>query len=197
MDRALALHPEHVSLYGLTVEPRAPLGRWVSRGEVTEAGEDTYAREFLGADRALAGAGFEHYEVSNFARPGRRARHNFCYWQGVAYAGVGPGAHEFDGSVRRWNVGAYEEWAKRLREGVDPMEGMETLTSDNRAAEAVYLGLRTSDGLPMSVADVAHVSSWIESGWAHLSKPDRLVLTPEGWLRLDSLAADLTLFRSR
>jgi oxygen-independent coproporphyrinogen-3 oxidase len=196
LERGLALKPEHVSLYGLTVEPQAPLGRWVSRGEVTEASEDSYAREFLEADRMLTGAGFEHYEVSNFAKPGHRARHNFCYWQGVAYAGVGPGAHEFDGSTRRWNVRAYEEWAKRLRAGIDPMEGWEGLTADNFTAEKVYLGLRTVDGLAVNSAEAAHVSSWIEAGWAQLPAPNHLVLTPEGWLRLDSLAADLTLFRS-
>jgi len=196
LERVLALDPEHVSLYGLTVEPQAPLGRWVARGEVIEAGEEDYARDFLDADRMLSAAGFEHYEVSNFGKAGHRARHNFCYWQGVAYAGVGPGAHEFDGASRRWNVRAYEAWAERLRAGGDPMEGSETLSPENRIAETVYLGLRTVDGLTVSAAEAAHVSSWIESGWARLLKADRLVLTPEGWLRLDSLAADLTLFRS-
>jgi oxygen-independent coproporphyrinogen-3 oxidase len=195
IDLALGLGPEHVSLYGLTVESHAPLGKWVARGQVVEAPEERYEREFLVADESLSRAGFEHYEVSNFARPGKRARHNFAYWRGVPYAGVGPGAHEFNGSARRWNVGAYADWQRRLSGGVDPREGDETLTPDNRSAEAVYLGLRTVDGLALNESEATHARPWIEAGWARLSA-GRLILTPRGWLRLDSLAADLALLRS-
>jgi oxygen-independent coproporphyrinogen-3 oxidase len=197
LTRAIALGPSHVSLYGLTVEPRAPLGRWVARGEVVEAPEESYESEFLVADEVLGASGFEHYEVSNFARPGHRARHNFSYWQGVAYAGLGPGAHEFSPPVRRWNAREYAEWERRLNAATDPMEGSESLTDDNRIAEGVYLGLRTVDGLAISAAEASHASPWIAAGWATLSAANRLTLTPHGWLRLDSLAADLTLFRSR
>ncbi len=195
--QAIALGPSHVSLYGLTVEPHAPLGRWVARGEVVEAPEESYESEFLLADDMLRASGFEHYEVSNFAKPGRRARHNFSYWRGVAYAGLGPGAHEFAPPERRWNVGAYAEWERRLEAASDPMDGSESLTDENRIAEAVYLGLRTADGLEISEAEAAHVRRWIDAGWARLLPGNRLGLTAHGWLRLDSLAADLTLFRSR
>jgi oxygen-independent coproporphyrinogen-3 oxidase len=197
LSKAIALGPSHVSLYGLTVEPRAPLGRWVARGEVVEALEEHYESEFLLADEMLSASGFEHYEVSNFAKPGHRARHNFSYWRGVAYAGLGPGAHEFAPPERRWNVGAYAEWERRLNGGVDPLEGSESLTDENRIAEGVYLGLRTADGLTVGAAEAAHAQPWIEAGWATLGSGNRLSLTPTGWLRLDSLAADLTLFRSR
>lgn len=196
LDQALAFEPAHVSLYGLTIEPEAPLGKWVARGELTEAPEERYERDFLDAHEVLTAGGFEHYEVSNFARPGRRARHNSAYWRGVAYGGVGPGAHEFDGDTRRWNVGAYAEWHRRLAEGRDPREGDESLTPANRVAEQVYLGLRTLEGLEISPAERLHVESWVGAGWATIVE-DRLVLTATGWLRLDSLAADLTLFRSR
>lgn len=196
LDQAVALHPAHVSLYGLTVESHAPLGRWVARGEAIEAPEESYEAEFLEADSALVSAGFEHYEVSNFARPGRRARHNFAYWLGVPYAGLGPGAHEFDPPARRWNVGSYVEWVRRLEQGSDPMEGSEVLTDENRVAESVYLGLRTTDGLELAAAERLHVAPWIAAGWGRISG-SRLSLTPSGWLRLDTLAADLTLLRSR
>lgn len=196
LELAVALRPTHVSLYGLTVESHAPLGRWVSRGEVAEAPEESYESEFLAADAVLTAAGFEHYEVSNFGLPGHRARHNFSYWLGVPYAGIGPGAHEFNPPVRRWNVGAYAEWVRRLGAGVDPMEGQEELSRANQLAEQVYLGLRTVDGLEISPAERLHVSRWIEAGWARIDG-SRLVLSPLGWLRLDSLAADLTLLRSR
>src|SRR4051812_29124015 len=145
LDRAIAFNPTHVSLYGLTIEADAPLGKQVARGDLAEAPEERYEDDFLLADALLSQAGFEHYEVSNFARPGHRARHNFSYWRGVQYGGLGPGAHEFDGDSRRWNVGAYVDWVRRLEKGTDPLEGQETLTGENRVAEAVYLGLRTSD----------------------------------------------------
>ncbi|HZI41216.1 MAG TPA: radical SAM family heme chaperone HemW [Gemmatimonadaceae bacterium] len=194
---ALALEPTHLSLYGLTTEPATPLGRWRDRGIVTEAPDSHYEREFLYADAALSEAGFEHYEVSNFARPGHRARHNSSYWMGSAYAGLGPGAHEYDGSVRRWNVEAYANWQRRVMAGTDPVEGDETLDEESRSAESVYLGLRTSDGLRLTGAELVRTRAWIDAGWGSITHGDLLKLTPMGWLRLDRLAADLTVVRSR
>jgi len=194
---ALALDPTHVSLYGLTTEPATPLGRWRDRGIVTEAPDESYEREYLYADQAMSAAGFEHYEVSNFGRPGHRARHNSMYWRGVPYAGLGPGAHEFDGSTRRWNADAYVEWQRRLADAVDPREGDELLDDDRRATEDIYLGLRTSDGLRLTGAELVRTQAWVDAGWGTITDGDRLTLTPLGWLRLDSLAADLTVVRSR
>ena len=194
---ALALDPTHLSLYGLTTEPATPLGRWRDRGIVTEALDERYEREFLQAHETLGAAGFEHYEVSNFARPGRRARHNSSYWSSAPYAGLGPGAHEYDGSVRRWNVDAYVEWVRRVGQGLDPVDEQETLDAENRAAERVYLGLRTSDGLRLTGAELVRVRDWVDAGWGTVSADGRLTLTSLGWLRLDSLAADLTLAGSR
>ena len=220
---ALALAPDHLSLYGLTVEPHTPLGRWRARGAVEEASEEGYEAEYLHAHEALAAAGHEHYEVSNFGKPGRHSRHNRSYWRGVPYAGLGPGAHEFQVEVsasnaagcddamssarasaeraagaarRRWNVGAYAAWAKALAEGRDPVAGEEMLTEENRTAEEVYLGLRTADGLRLRPGEEADVARWIEAGWARLDG-GVLRLTPLGWLRLDALAAALTDIRSR
>jgi oxygen-independent coproporphyrinogen-3 oxidase len=193
---ALALEPTHLSLYGLTVEPRTPLGRWAQRGEVQEAAEEAYEREFLRAHALLTGAGYEHYEVSSFARPGRRARHNSSYWRGVPYAGLGPSAHEFDGAMRRWNVAAYAEWARRIAGGRDPVDDAERLTEENREAETVYLGLRTTDGLALRPGEASLVQPWEDAGWAE-RRGDTLRLTPLGWLRLDSLATTLTASRSR
>lgn len=197
LEQALALEPTHVSLYGLTVEPQTPLGRWRARGDVVEAPEDRYASEFLLAHELVTGAGFDHYEVSNFGRPGRWSRHNQSYWRGVPYAGLGPGAHEFDGAIRRWNVAAYVEWQRRAAAGADPCAGSEELTPENRVAEGVYLGLRTLAGLPLERGERDVVAPWVRAGWATISPGERLVLTAEGWLRLDALAESLTLFRSR
>ncbi|HEU5175630.1 MAG TPA: radical SAM family heme chaperone HemW [Gemmatimonadaceae bacterium] len=197
LDRALALEPAHVSLYGLTIEPHTPLGRWHARGTAREAPEDRYAAEFLSAHRVMSAAGFDHYEVSNFGRPGRWSRHNQSYWRGVPYAGLGPGAHEFDGAMRRWNDSAYVEWQARSARREDPVAGSETLTEANRLAEQVYLGLRTVAGLPIDAAERELALPWMEAGWAAVSAEGRLVLTAEGWLRMDALAQSLTRFRSR
>ena len=196
LERALQLEPTHLSVYGLTVEPRTPLGRWTARGAVEEAPEERYAEEFLLAHAQLTAAGFEHYEVSSYARPGHRAVHNAAYWSGAPYLGLGPSAHGFDGQVRRWNTAAYAEWSDQVDRGIDPIGGSEVIGPAERLAEAVYLGLRTIDGLVLRAEEEDCIASWIEAGWGR-RVGDRLVLTPDGWLRLDALAAALTSVRSR
>jgi oxygen-independent coproporphyrinogen-3 oxidase len=191
LREALELAPSHVSLYGLTFHERTPLARWRERGEVTEAPDEAYASEFLLAHEVLTDAGLEHYEVSSYARPGMRSRHNASYWSGAPWAGVGPAAHEFDGLRRRWNVAPYAHWERLVRAGRDPKEGEEVLSRENRAAERVYLGLRTSAGLTLTEPEFSKVRRWVEAGWATLHGAI-LRLTPEGWLRLDALAAGLT-----
>jgi oxygen-independent coproporphyrinogen-3 oxidase len=197
VERLLALSPDHVSLYGLTVEAGTPLGRWVSRGTAIEQPDEGYARDFLSARRLLEGAGFEHYEVSNYGKPGRRARHNSAYWGGAPYVGVGPAAHGFDGDTRRWNLRGYTAWRDAAAAGTDPLDGSERLTQSNREAEAVYLGLRSDLGLDVTPSDRVLVTPWLEAGWATIGRDGRLRCTAEGWLRLDALAAALTHHRSR
>ena len=196
LRNALALRPAHISLYGLTIEPRTPLGRWQARGAVESAPEDRYAEEYLEAVETLVAAGYEHYEVSNFALPGFRSAHNSAYWRRVPYLGLGPSAHSFDGANRRWNERAYAAWRDRAMAGEDPMEGTESLNGHEVAAEDVYLGLRTSDGLAMAASGVDTVAQWQRAGWA-VADGGRIRMTTEGWLRLDALAAALTASRSR
>ena len=195
VEHALELDPAHVSLYGLTIEHGTPLARWRERGAAVEAPEEHYEREFLYADAMLAACGFDHYEVSNFARTGRQSRHNSAYWSGAAYVGVGPAAHGYDGFKRRWNAPHYARWVAALREHRDPLEGQETLSAENRAAEQVYLGLRAANGLVLADHEIAHAEPWIRSGWA-FRDVHRLRLTATGWLRLDAIAASLTSLRS-
>lgn len=197
VERLLALDPQHVSLYGLTIEPRTPLGRWVSRGITVEQPEEGYESDFLVAHTRLAAAGFEHYEVSNYARPGRRAIHNAAYWSGAAYVGLGPSAHGFDGRERRWNARDFAEWRDIAIAGADPVAGAELLTDENRIAERVYLGLRSDAGLALELRDRPLITSWADAGWVQVGAEGRIRCTVHGWLRLDALAAALTHHRSR
>lgn len=196
LRQAIEIGPPHISCYGLTIEPHTPLLRWRERGQVHDADEDRYEAEFLETHDTLSAAGYDHYEVSNYARSGRRARHNSAYWRRVPYAGLGPSAHSFDGQVRRWNTREYAAWRERTLAGADPVEGSELLGENAVAMERAYLGLRTSAGLALSEANAADFSRWRDRGWADVVDGIGR-LTPQGWLRLDALVADLTELRSR
>src|SRR5262249_20670252 len=147
LEQALVLDPEHISVYGLSVEPRTPLARWVSRGLTRPVSDERYATQFLMAHTQLTGSGFEHYEVSTYGKPGHRSRHNTAYWTGQRYAGLGPAAHSYTGDARSWNVDQWAEYERRVMEGVDPTAEREMLEAKAQRMERVYLGLRTSDGL--------------------------------------------------
>jgi oxygen-independent coproporphyrinogen-3 oxidase len=191
LDLALSLESGHLSVYGLTVEQHTPLGRWTARGLTAESPEERYEAEFLEANRLLVGAGYLHYEVSNYAKPGLEAVHNSSYWTGVPYLGLGPSAHGYDGRRRRWNVREYARWTELVTAGIDPIEGDELLGPAQVAAERVYLGLRTSAGLTVTEDEFRRAARWLSEGWAE-RRDNRLVLTPVGWLRLDALAVALT-----
>jgi oxygen-independent coproporphyrinogen-3 oxidase len=188
LDQALTLAPDHLSLYGLTVEPRTPLGRWVERGAAVPPPEDGYAREFLLAHQRLGAAGFEHYEVSSYARPGRRAAHNSAYWRRAPYLGLGPSAHSAVGALRWWNRREWSDWSRALEAGASAVAEEERLDAAAIALEDLYLGLRTSDGLAAGRLDAGRVRQWVAEVWATLGG-GRVMLTPEGWLRLDALVA--------
>lgn len=189
LAQALALRPEHLSLYGLTIEPATPLGRWTARGEVAPPPDDRYAAEFLEADAALRAAGYEHYEVSNAALPGHRARHNSAYWRRAPFIGLGPSAHSGFGGQRQWNLRDWEAYRRAAAAGAALMAGAEPLGPAEVRLERVYLGLRTDAGLPVSELTDELRRRWQGAGWATLDG-ETLRLTPEGWLRLDALVAE-------
>ncbi len=199
IEQAIALRPSHISAYGLTIEQHTPLGRWRDRGQVNEAPDERYETEFFAVHQALSRAGYRHYEVSNFARgDDLMSRHNSSYWRGVDYLGLGPSAHGFEagGTLRRWNLRDFAKWIAVVEEGVDPLEGQEHLTEEQKGIETVYLGLRTDQGLQLVSGDGSLVEPWIISGWAE-REGSVLKLTPLGWLRLDALVSALTAHRSR
>ena len=157
LDAALALRPDHLSAYALTIEPATRFGRLVAAGRMAEPGEDLLADRYEAACAALAGAGYAHYEVSNWALadqppvpaqpPARASRHNLTYWRRGRYLGLGTGAHEFDGTTRRWNDHRVPVYLAALRAGRRPTAGSERLDAGQARFEALALRLRTADGL--------------------------------------------------
>lgn len=149
LDAALATEPDHLSAYALIVEEGTKLARQVSRGEVPNVDDDLHAVFYEAADARLAAAGYDWYEVSNWARtPSQRSRHNLAYWTGQDWWGVGPGAHSHVGGVRWWNVKHPAAYADRLALGLSPAAGRETLDAETRRVERVLLEVRLREGLP-------------------------------------------------
>lgn len=193
LERALDQDVPHVSLYGLSVEAATPLGRAVAEGREPAVDDERYRDEFLMAAERLAAAGYEHYEVSNFARDGLVSLHNSAYWDGRPYLGIGNGAHSYRHPVRRWNARDWETYRRRVLLGQPAEEGHEELSEEATALERVWLALRTSAGWPSSEASPAQMEladRWRRAGLADVSA-DRVRLTALGWLELDRLAVDL------
>lgn len=157
LRRAVGLGVTHISAYHLTIEPHTLFGRRVAEGMMREVGEQTSEREFRAVHDVLTAAGYEHYEVSNYALPGRRARHNSAYWTGEAYLGIGAGAHSFDGDRQRCrcssSAGEYSRGDIRYE--------TETLTDGERFDEYVMVSLRRAEGI-----DIGHVEREFGSGRA-------------------------------
>ncbi|MGH7529853.1 MAG: radical SAM family heme chaperone HemW [Gemmatimonadales bacterium] len=191
VEAAIDLEPTHLSLYGLTVEHRTPLDRWISRGATQPPDEGRYADEYLAAHEWLAAVGYEFYEVSNAALTGFRSRHNSAYWSGAPYLGLGPAAHSFDGRTRRWNLSAWEAYRRAIAEGRSPVEAEEVLTGEQRELERTYLALRTTEGIALRRPPPPLAALWARQGWV-VRQDDRFKCTPHGWLRLDALVRDLT-----
>jgi len=190
LRKAVALGTEHISLYGLTAEPGAPLGRWVREGREQIADDVQYEAEYLEAAEVLGAAGFDHYEVSNFARPGRQSRHNQAYWRGVMYVGLGPAAHSSLPPRRWWNVRDHAEWALRIARDGTAVDGDETVTGEAAALEQAWLALRTSEGAVVRTERQRELAEqWRAAGFASIDGA-RVKLTRRGWLVLDRLAVE-------
>ncbi len=150
IDRLLELAPDHLSCYGLSVEEQTPFYHLHRGGGLALPDEKHYAELFLTVHDRLGAAGFEHYEISNYARPGFRCRHNLRYWRRRGYLGIGAGAHSFSdqGWGRRSAVPAdLKRYRQQLVRGVDPAELLETFDRRQAMAETLYLGLRTAGGV--------------------------------------------------
>jgi len=201
LDRAVDLGVPHISLYGLTAEPGTGLGRGVEAGRIRMADDDRYRDEFLEAHERLVGAGFRHYEVSNFARAGSESLHSISCWDRSPYLGLGNGAHSFVPPVRWWNRHAWSDYRASVAAGEDPTDMVERLDPAADRLEVVWTGLRQEGGLRVDAwGDPVHerVRGWIHRGLA-TERGGRVRLTAEGWLLLDGLAVefDTALERAR
>ncbi|HEV7964881.1 MAG TPA: radical SAM family heme chaperone HemW [Actinoplanes sp.] len=188
---------DHVSAYSLIVEDGTRMAARMRRGELPYPEDDVAADRYLAAEATLGGAGFEWYEVSNWARtPAARCRHNLLYWTGGDWWGLGPGAHSHVGGVRWWNVKHPAAYAKRLAQGVSPGQGRELLTAADRHLEDVMLRVRLAAGLPLTALDDAGRAGALRALRDGLLSRDayekgNVVLTLRGRLLADAVVRDL------
>ena len=146
----LAWQPDHISCYALTVEPGTPFAAQCARGEVVEVPDEAQAEQYHALRRELMAAGFQHYEISNFARPGRACLHNLNYWRGGEYFGCGPAAHAHVAGRRRANIEDLEEYCRRMGAGQSPCDFEEQLPPEAKARETLIVGLRLLDGVNLA-----------------------------------------------
>ena len=196
VEKVIALNIPHMSCYALTVEPRTPLSKMIKEKKKEDIQQEKQAEQFLLLMQWLEDAGYEHYEISNFAKPGFRSRHNSSYWQGKKYLGFGPSAHSFDGETRQWNISNNNIYIESLEKNSIPFE-KETLSPSQKANEYIMTALRTKEGLDldklskaMSNELQAASKKFIESGKLILQE-NKLILTKEGKLFADGIAAEL------
>jgi oxygen-independent coproporphyrinogen-3 oxidase len=198
LDAVLASPVDHVSAYALIVEDGTRLARRISRGELPMPDDDVLADRYEAADATLHSAGFDWYEVSNWATSeGARCRHNELYWANANWWGIGPGAHSHVGGLRWWNVKHPAAYADRLASGRSPAQDAELLSESDRAMETIMLGLRLREGLPLvALSDDGRdqardaVARGLLAGDAH--EAGRAVLTDRGRLLADAVIRDLT-----
>jgi oxygen-independent coproporphyrinogen III oxidase len=192
VEALAALGPEHASLYLLELYPNAPLRDEMARGGWSLAPDEDAADMYLRAMERLEAEGFEQYEISNLARPGRRSRHNLKYWTAGGWAGFGCGAHSTVGSVRWNNVASVAEYVRRMEAGESAVADRRELAARERLEEALFMGLRLTDGVSLgSVRREFGVDVWdtwgaslqrfVEAGWVERTA-ERLRLTREGML---------------
>jgi oxygen-independent coproporphyrinogen-3 oxidase len=197
LDRVIELRPEHISIYMLDQEERSAWAKLPA--DVPE--ENDFAAFYSLAELKLGTHGYSHYEISNWALPGRECAHNIGYWSGIPYRGFGVGAHSFDGSRRFWNTSSLSDYAASLDAGRLPAAGEEVLTSALQLEEAFMLGLRQAGGIDVQRISerfgLAYAPEWFvrarqleESGWIRFDN-DTLQLTAKGRLAANSVIEEL------
>lgn len=201
LNKTIALEVPHISSYALTVEPKTALENWISKGKVKSPKEEEQNREFYYLSDFLKDNGFEHYEVSNFAKPGFYSRHNSSYWKYQEYLGIGPSAHSYNGfDVRSWNVANNQQYIKKLNDKLLAKEE-EILSKEDQFNEMIMIGLRTILGVDlMSLKNKfsdrflehfqAEIKTKIEEGILIIEN-DHLKIPEKHWFMADGIASDL------
>ena len=200
IDRALSLGPNHISAYSLTIEEKTVFGKWAADKKIKVRSDDASAQELLLLIDELEGGGFEHYEVSNFSKPGYISKHNSSYWKGEKYLGVGPSAHSYNGTSRQFNISNNPLYINTLESGQIPAT-IEILSNEDKVNEYLLTTLRTSWGTDLRKLSNEHqydlltihgnyVQNLVENGHALLSN-ETLILTKSGRLLADKIASDL------
>jgi len=200
LRRTVELGPEHVSTYGLTWEAGTAFGTRRDRGELSPVDEELEREQYSMAMEHLSAAGFEHYEISNFAKPGFRCRHNEVYWAGSEYWAFGPGAARYLNGRRETNIRSVLGWLGRIERGEPAVAEAEVLEPRHRARELLFLGLRRSDGITRAdfqrqsgfeLDDVAGhaISKNVARGWLEQAETG-IRLTQEGRFVADRVVAD-------
>nr|WP_294902743.1 radical SAM family heme chaperone HemW [uncultured Lacibacter sp.] len=190
----------HISCYALTVEEKTPLDKLIRLHKKEDVDAEQQSRQFVLLMDRLQEAGFEHYEISNFAKPGYRSKHNSSYWKGTHYLGLGPSAHSFNGNSRQWNVANNQQYIQALKEERIPFE-LETLTQEQQLNEYIMTSLRLMEGCDLDYVTthfghalsqqlMAAAQAFTVKGLLIISN-DHLVLTKAGKLFADSIASDL------
>ena len=201
LDQAIALGVKHISAYHLTYEEGTRLWRMQEQGLVAPIDEEQSIQSFELLREKLLAAGYEHYEISNFALPGYHSLHNSSYWQGTAYVGIGPGAHSYDGRNRRWNLSNLNNYIATPQDEDVPHE-MEHLTTDERYDERIITELRTAQGIDLTklqadFGDSYHThclrcaTPYIQRGQLQHTEDNHLRLTPESIFISDAVMRDL------
>ena len=201
LDQAIALGVPHISAYHLTYEEGTRLWRMKEQGIVSPIDEEQSIRAFELLREKLLAAGYEHYEISNFALPGYHSRHNSSYWQGIPYIGIGPGAHSYDGTDRRWNLSNLTDYIA-TPEGEDVPHEVEHLTTEERYDERIITELRTARGIDLTslLADFGEryhthclrcATPYIHRGQLVHTADNHLRLTPESIFISDAVMRDL------
>ncbi|MBD0296153.1 MAG: radical SAM family heme chaperone HemW [Flavisolibacter sp.] len=200
VEKALSYNIPHLSCYALTVEDKTPLHKQIQLQKQPALDNDKQACQFLLLMQWLKERGYEHYEVSNFAMPGKRSRHNSSYWRGEKYLGLGPSAHSYNSKERQWNIANNQLYIKAINEGEIPKE-VELLTETQKLNEYIMISLRTKEGMDLRIIEKRwgtekksaiskQLHRYIMNGC--LMQNDTIVqLTEEGMLRADGIAADL------
>jgi oxygen-independent coproporphyrinogen-3 oxidase len=196
IDRAVNEGVVHLSCYALTVEPKTPLYKLIREQRTADIDPDKQSEQFVLLMQWMEEAGYEHYEISNFAKPGFKSRHNSAYWQGKKYLGIGPSSHSFDGTSRQWNISNNNIYIDSIKKRVIPSE-KEILTPTQQLNEYLMTSLRTMEGLDLNRVEAAMRDElqaasrkFIERGLM-VKEGGHLKLTREGKLLADGIAAEL------